>query len=169
MFDRDPGDDPKTASSNHVTMPSRNWAMITENSQAYAASPSNDVSGTTNANQEHSVRNGTNTSASNDATSLSLSDCTGKDGHSPLHPGEESAGSNNRAVTSHGKKGDGSLDICIRVEKDQHDANGKTRSYGIWVPKLSYDEGTAERHLRKRDALKGHVAVHNAHQEVTTA
>lgn len=167
MFDRDPGDDSKTASSNHVTMPSRNWAMITENSEAIAAQPSTNgdyhLSAPSNADQEHSIRNGNGTST------ISLDTCTGKDGHSPLHPGEENAGSNNRAVTTHGQKGDGSLDICIRVEKNQHDADGKTRSYGIWVPSLQYQEGTAERHLRKRDAIHGHVAVHNAHQEVTTA
>ncbi|KAH9205678.1 hypothetical protein DL95DRAFT_470334 [Leptodontidium sp. 2 PMI_412] len=31
--------------------------------------------------------------------------------------------------STHGKDVDGSLDVCIRVEKDQHDSNDKTQSY----------------------------------------
>ena len=35
----------------------------------------------------------------------------------------------------------GSLDICIRVEIDQHDATGQTQPYGLTVPHLSYEAG----------------------------
>jgi hypothetical protein len=54
----------------------------------------------------------------------------------------------------YGKDTDGSLDVCIRVEMDQHDKEGKTQAYGMTIPILEYD-GAAEHRLRKRDALQG--------------
>lgn len=133
LFDKDPSKGQKTASHNHVTMPARNWAMITENSPR--------------------------------TSEISLDDeavkgCTGKDGHFPIGPGEVTAGSQSRAANeSHGTAGDGSLDICIRVEKDQHDARGFTQSYGVWVPLLILDQEMSEKVMRKRDAIQGAVAA----------
>lgn len=62
-----------------------------------------------------------------------------KDGHSWLHEGEVNAGSTHKAanIEEHGKGSDGSLDICIRVEMDQHDKEGHTRGYGMTVPALT--------------------------------
>lgn len=134
FFDKDPGDSSKTSSSNHVTMPSRNWAMITEN---YAGG----------------MQNLTNANATN-GTVAAVEEPKPKDGHSWLHSGEVDAGTKHKAANSetHGKGSDGSLDVCIRVEKDQHDKEGKTEPYGMTIPLLKY-EGAGDHHLRKRDAL----------------
>jgi hypothetical protein len=137
FFDKDPGNTAKTSSSNHVTMPSRNWAMITEN---YAPSGA-----------------GLNGQANGHATNGSADELPkAKDGHSWLHKGEKDAGTKHKAADSeqHGKANDGGLDVCIRVEKDQHDREGRTQGYGMSIPKLVYD-GNVEAHLRKRDAIEG--------------
>jgi hypothetical protein len=161
IFDRDPGDDTKTASSNHVTMPSRNWAMITESSSALVPHSDTATNGTLLSPNDPSIaQQHQNETHSGSDSPIDESECTGKDGHSPLHAGEENAGSTNRAVTDHGKKGDGSLDVSIRVEKDQHDSSGATRAYGFWIPPLKYD-GAAEKHVRRREAiLHGHRGIH---------
>jgi len=79
-----------------------------------------------------------------------------KDGHHWLHKGERDAGTKHKAadMEQHGKASDGGLDICIRVEMDQHDKEGKTEIYGMTIPKLVHD-GKVEAHLRKRDAIHG--------------
>ncbi|KAG7119917.1 hypothetical protein HYQ44_004413 [Verticillium longisporum] len=104
-------------------MPSRNFAILTENSPnnpAVNAEPENDgTNGTTNG----SVR----------------TNFSGKGGHDFLHPGEVDAGTLHRAASAaHGRLNDGSLDIVIRVEIDQHDKEGKTDGYGLSVPLLHY-------------------------------
>jgi hypothetical protein len=99
----------------------------------------------------------------NDTHSISIADdeCTGQDGHSPLHMGEVHAGSESRAVTQHGQSSDGSLDVVIRVEMEQHDGEGRTLSYGLYVPLLEYrDEVDGGRTLRKRDNIVGAVHGH---------
>jgi hypothetical protein len=142
FFDKNPGTEAKTAKSNHVTMPSRNWAMITENSgltrPAGAGAPSYPANG-------HAY-NG-------DADAQSETAPVVKDGHSWLHSGEVNAGTQHKAADSdrHGTSSDGSLDVCIRVEKDQHDPEGNTQSYGITVPVLEYN-GAAQKSLRPRTA-----------------
>ncbi|KAI8278068.1 hypothetical protein K4K60_006550 [Colletotrichum sp. SAR11_57] len=115
FFDKDPGDSTKTSSSNHVTMPSRNFAILTENSPNRGlAAPS--ING--------------------DARST----ISGKGGHDYLHLGEIESGSKHKAATAqHGTGNDGSLDICIRVEVNQHDPEGITEGYGLTVPLLKYN------------------------------
>lgn len=183
LFDRDPGPSQKTADFNHVTMPSRNWAMITENSTAnarpYASAPENfsgeqltngaaatpvpepALSNTTNTKNGHLAVNGSsrpttaatmpnrlrkapsslsNRNRANGNRSRNGSDNPAfKDGHFPLHSGEEGAGTLHRATgENHGMAGDGSLDVVIRVEIDQHDREGKTMGYGLQIPPLNY-------------------------------
>jgi hypothetical protein len=123
FFDKDPGRANKTAYFNHVTMPSRNWAMITEN----YGGPS----------QTHTNSHATNGQAV-DSTSEPPSTPKAKDGHSCLHKGEVDAGTLHKAADSerHGKDTDGSLDVSIRVEMDQHNKEGKTQAYGMTVPTL---------------------------------
>ena len=143
FFDKDPGNAQKTSSSNHVTMPSRNWAMITENSGTSAGTNGNAANGhATNGGDE--VINHTDTIPKV------------KDGHSWLHKGEVDAGTKHKAAdtATHGADSDGSLDVMIRVEMDQHDKEGKTQAYGMTIPRLRY-EGAAENTLRKRDAIQG--------------
>lgn len=147
LFNKDPGDSSKTASHNQVTMPSRNFAMITENSPNnsgrdeaiaaahpttngdYLAPPDAAPPGSSHSNGARSQKSSRSSKSSN-----------GKGGHSPLHTGEVDAGTTHRAAsaTLHGKGNDGSIDICIRVEIDQHDKNGRTESYGLTVPTLQY-------------------------------
>ncbi|KAI9734148.1 MAG: hypothetical protein M1818_006647 [Claussenomyces sp. TS43310] len=141
LFDKDPGKDQKTAQHNHVTMPSRNWAMLTENSIMTTRAPSTNGHG--HANNEH----------------VEADLCTSRDGHFPLGPGESPAGTENRAANGkHGTAGDGSLDVCIRVEKDRHDPQGQTQSYGMWVPTLRTSPDMAHKVMRKRDAIQGTIA-----------
>ena len=143
FFDKDPGTSNKTSSSNHVTMPSRNWAMITENSGTREGKSGNAVNG-------HAV-DGTDEVAMHTDTIPKV-----KDGHSWLHKGEVDAGTKHKAADSatHGADTDGSLDVMIRVEIDKHDKLGKTQGYGMTIPGLHY-EGAAENTLRKRDAVQG--------------
>lgn len=125
LFDRDPGSTPKTAGHNKCTMPSRNFAMITENS------PNNLSSGAAPA-----VTNG-------DAAEASKS-FVGKDGHKELHKGEVGAGTGHKAASdAFGQGSDGSLDIRINVEKDQHNAEGPTQAYGLTVPLLRKRQGSS--------------------------
>jgi PhoD related phosphatase len=139
FFNKDPGTSNITATSNHTTMPSRNWAMITENS----------AHGATHTNSH--LTNGTDT---NGTSSPYDNPGKAKDGHSWLHKGEVDAGTTHKAATieHHGNDKDGSLDICIRVEIDQHDATGQTEPYGMTIPPLTYN-GPPLRPRSKRYAL----------------
>lgn len=155
LFNKDPGDSNRTANHNQVTMPSRNFAMLTENSPN---NPPRDngvrpVTATTNGNR--SSRNGTangnghleppNTANGNGAagsvrtTKSSIKSGKKTDAHLPIHLGEEQCGTHHKAASplEHGRDNDGSLDICIRVEINQHDVEGKTESYGLTVPALT--------------------------------
>lgn len=149
MFDKDPGTSTKTANHNQVTMPSRNFAVITENSPNNAArlGPETEPSNTLAPPPLDNRANGDASSVRPPGSSAGLSfrsKCSGafpgKDGHSPLHAGEAGAGTKHKAAspTEHGKGSDGGLDICIRVEIDQHDREGRTEPYGLTVPALTY-------------------------------
>lgn len=120
FFDRNPGEEKKSSKSNTVTMPSRNWAALTESTRSLSTNPPNPTE--------------------SQAYDLEVNDIP-KDGHAPLHKGEVGAGSAHKSAsnTEHGKSGDGSLDVVIRVEIDQHDGEGKTRAYGMTVPGLRYE------------------------------
>ncbi|KAI0159506.1 hypothetical protein GGR57DRAFT_426563 [Xylariaceae sp. FL1272] len=135
LFDKDPGTSNKTRSSNHVTMPSRNYAILTENS------PTNPTAST-------------NGHAEQDTNDHKKWD--GKDGHSFLHAGEEGAGTQHKAsrYEAHGKGDDGSLDCCIRVEIDQHDKEGKTEPYGLTIPVLNYDPAKHKSSMHHRLHLR---------------
>ncbi|KAK6958234.1 hypothetical protein Daesc_001030 [Daldinia eschscholtzii] len=124
LFDKDPGNSSKTRSSNNVTMPSRNYAMLTENSPNNRAAATNGHAEPENANP-------------------SENQFDGKDGHSFLSKGEFGAGTKHKAANfeTHGKDNDGGLDVCIRVEIDQHDKEGKTEPYGLTIPALNYEAG----------------------------
>ncbi|KAI2620870.1 hypothetical protein GGS21DRAFT_536332 [Xylaria nigripes] len=124
LFDKDPGNSNKTRGSNHVTMPSRNYAVLTENSPN---NPDILMNG-------HKGQSDENTATSN---------FDGKDGHSFLHVGEQGAGTQHKAAQpeTHGKGNDGSLDCCIHVEIDQHDKEGRTEPYGLTIPLLKYEAG----------------------------
>lgn len=146
-FDKDPGTANKTANSNHTTMPSRNWAMLTE-----CKGINSHGNGAVNGHDIDEAANGIENVKTHEKP---------KDGHSWLHKGEVDAGTKHKAANTetHGKDTDGSLDICIRVEKDQLDKEGRTQQYGMTIPKLDYKDA-AEHTMRKRDAIPGAISSH---------
>jgi hypothetical protein len=119
LFDKQPGGKLKGATWNQCTMPSRNYATITEVSDPgpNPATPSN----------------GGTLDASNGVSSAATAFPLGKDGHSPLHKGEQGVGTTHPAAdgvssTSGMRAG---LDVSIQVEIDNHDKEGRTQGYGF--------------------------------------
>ncbi|PKS10626.1 hypothetical protein jhhlp_002381 [Lomentospora prolificans] len=130
FFDKQPGGKKKGGSSNLVTMPSRNYAMITENSPSNAATAASQ-NGTAVPSQDPNHAAG--------APNGKTEHLRKKAGHFALHDGEEGAGTQHKAASAqHGKGHDGSLDVCIRVEIDRSDPQGKTQGYGMTIPVLRY-------------------------------
>lgn len=146
LFDKDPGESNKTAGFNHVTMPSRNYAMITENSPNTTATQATPAVSTTNGDgpaSEGHVPETNGNSVNGDAKASSF---LGKDGHSRIHAGELECGTTHRSATleGHGRENDGSLHVRINVEIDQHDKEGKTQAYGLKVPLLWYKKPASQ-------------------------
>ena len=126
IFDKDPGNSNKTGNFNKVTMPSRNYAIITESTDPDGSQHPN---GTVLTNGH--VVNGTNGNSAR-PTAQTLSKGKSSDGHYPLHSGEEGAGSEHPAANPSTRSSTpGGLDVCLRVEIDQHDKSGKTEGYGF--------------------------------------
>ncbi|BCS25623.1 uncharacterized protein APUU_50334A [Aspergillus puulaauensis] len=140
FIDGQPGGVEKSASWNKVTMPSRNYACITE-----IETPS------TNGD-----------AAQQTAERLPIP----KDGHSPLHKGESTAGSAHPAADGVGSTGDmhGGLNIAIRVEISPQNREGAAHGYGFSVPSLSYVRSEADERPQSRSrslyaaaaSLRGH-------------
>lgn len=198
IFDKEAAKDGADRGWNKVTMPCRNWAMLTEcspNDPRHASAPQsseqnpqrgtepNQTQGEGQNSQQlnaevpggqpaqtdgswlsrpyedqgvkskqasslrpHTAATNTTNNSHTSGHSIPNGAAIGKVGHgtdkkagySPLGPGEEKAGTTNRAADSrqHGLAGDGALDVAIRVEQDQHNAEGHTTSYGMYIPKL---------------------------------
>lgn len=166
LFNKDPGDSTKTAAHNQVTMPSRNYAMLTENSPhnppsdhpprpqqsnshlrpatatTYPNSHLRPATATTNGRSAAST-NGYEVASVNTRSSAKSKfrpkSSKSKVGHLPIHAGEMDCGTMHKAAQAaeHGRDNDGGLDICIRVEIDQHNSEGRTESYGLTVPTLT--------------------------------
>lgn len=130
LFDKDPGKGEqgvkaKTADGNHATMPSRNYAIITE-SQAY-----NQANGNGHANG-----NGVNGLTNGDAAHFIAS----KNPRESLHAGEEGAGTGHAAaggIERTGLAGPHGLDVTIKVEINPKDREARTQGYGFSIPALS--------------------------------
>ncbi|KAJ8608610.1 hypothetical protein MRB53_039577 [Persea americana] len=130
IFDEDPargkeGVEPKSASSNHVTMPSRNYAIIAE-----SKSHSSEIASA-------------NAPASSNGTTAFQPP---KNPREPLSKGESNAGVSHPAadgVTYTGLGGDFGLDVAWRVEIDNHDRQGHTEGYGLSIPALTASAGGA--------------------------
>ncbi|GAB7361074.1 hypothetical protein MBLNU230_g1113t1 [Neophaeotheca triangularis] len=136
LFDKNPGAGqdgvkPKTAESNHATMPSRNYAIISE-------SHSHTAEAATNGHADGGMINGTSADESKPFNPP-------KNPREPLHPGEVSAGTTHAAASGYTKtnlSGIDGLDVTIRVEIQQGDPKGHTQGYGFSIPAL--DAGAYE-------------------------
>lgn len=120
MFNKQPGNIEKGAAWNKVTMPSRNYACISEigSSVRNGAGPPHSSSGQPDPPL-------VNTTASPSTKR--------KSGHEPLHHGEDLAGTEHNAVEGVAILSglEGGLDVCIRVEIEQGGPEGKTEGYGF--------------------------------------
>ncbi|KAK4636312.1 hypothetical protein CLAFUW4_01712 [Fulvia fulva] len=138
MFDKNPGEGlegvkPKTASNNHATMPSRNYAIIAE-SHFHTG---NQTNGDPAANGISGINGAVNgeVSAVPDNTNFT----TPKNPREPLHKGEEKAGTQHPAaggVQKTGLAGLYGLDVSIKVEIQSGRPEGDTEGYGISIPAL---------------------------------
>jgi len=173
LFDKDPGDSSKTAFYNHVTMPSRNYAILdeappdpraqaeeqddaTQTAQPYPGDTRSPDMGlphprppfATDSNGT-GMDSGSQTSKSSNSIPASSQPVAHREfhsqahnkGHSALHAGEDGAGT--KSVVAGGLHAGnllGGLDVCIRVEIDQHDGEGKTEGYGFSIPILAVRE-----------------------------
>lgn len=129
LFDEDPargreGIEAKSASSNHVTMPSRNYAIIAESSDLSQA-------------QTNGHTNGYINGASSEPVAAFK---PSKNPREALHEGESKAGISHPAGDGTSYTGFGGahgLDVAYRVEIDHHDREGRTEGYGLSIPALS--------------------------------
>ncbi|KAL2831985.1 hypothetical protein BDW59DRAFT_139515 [Aspergillus cavernicola] len=128
IFDGQPGGVEKSAAWNKVTMPSRNYACITE--------------------IETPTTNGDGAMPNGELLPIP------KDGHFPLHTGESTAGSSHVAADGAASTGGmhGGLNVAIRVEINPQDREGNAHGYAFSIPALSYDSsaGDGRRHHHRR-------------------
>ncbi|KAJ5855789.1 Alkaline phosphatase D-related protein [Penicillium soppii] len=120
FFDKQPGGKEKSATWNKVTMPSRNYATLTE-----VVAPS---------------LTGSNGIVETETSKLEK---LPKDGHAPLHKGEVGAGTNHRAADGFTAQSGmfGGLDVSVQVEIDPQDRSAATEGYGFSIPPLLATEG----------------------------
>ncbi|KAI5304451.1 hypothetical protein KEM56_006481 [Ascosphaera pollenicola] len=138
LFDKPPGGKEKAASWNKVTLPSRNFACITEHEDEHVSSM--DINYTP--------------------------DKPAKTGHDPLNKGETGAGTTYPSADGISATSGvvGGLDISIRVEIDSRDVSGATDGYGLSVPPLEIppgkdrddDNGEHSSHMHLPEALHWH-------------
>ncbi len=136
IFDKDPGNTIKTSSLNKVTMPSRNYAIISESydPSKIASSSTATLPNITSLTNGHALSSQQQHESSSIVDPPSSTQDAGhsNDGHAPLGRGEEGAGTKHPAASGIGDgDGMGGLDVCLRVEIDQHDKEGRTEGYGF--------------------------------------
>jgi hypothetical protein len=118
MFDKQPGGKIKSAGWNKCTMPSRNYACITEVDSA----PENQALPSDGTNGVHAAE-----------ADRVRERFLGSDGHSPLHEGEERAGTQHPAADGVNSRSGmiGGLHVSLRVEIDNRNRHGATEGYGV--------------------------------------
>jgi hypothetical protein len=146
FFDHDPGrsaeamqrndtdgtsaPDKKTAVSNKVTMPSRNYAIIAESQAA------------------DTQRSGIMEASIASTVSQHPAEATAKPNmRKAIHDGEKDAGTSHPAATGvdqSGRGGQYGLDVTIRVEINNKDREGKTEGYAFTIPGLDAAAYAAE-------------------------
>ena len=122
IFDEQPGGIMKSEKSNHCTMPSRNYACITEVPDNHAGATTNGGGHALNGDMPDTGMEG-----------KSRPKTYGHDGAKPLHIGEEGAGVKHPAADGVSTQSQlpGGLNVSIKVEIDNHDREGKTQGYGL--------------------------------------
>ncbi|KAF7512416.1 hypothetical protein GJ744_001351 [Endocarpon pusillum] len=140
LFDKQPGGNTKGATWNQCTMPSRNYATITEvvagsvdNGMQQQQQPTMDGDISNHATNGLPVLNN-----EKDGLMTLAGGPQGKDGHSPLHKGEEGVGTKHPAADGVSAKSGmlGGLDVSIQVEINNHSKGGETEGYGFSIPPL---------------------------------
>jgi hypothetical protein len=134
FFDKQPGGNMKSADWNKATMPSRNYACITEIPDADDPAPigENPTNGSdaplTNGHLPDTGLEGKDRPSSTTTKKYGKSN-----GREPLHVGEEHAGSQHPAADGISNRGPtrGGLNISLRVEIDNRDPEGHTEGYGL--------------------------------------
>lgn len=120
LFDKQPGGNPKAGAANHCTMPSRNYAIITETASRGGAGG-----------------DGANGALPDGAVAVDAGSPAHppKQGSSALHAGEENAGTSHPAapgLEARVTPGQHGLDATFRVEIDRADREGRTDGYGLF-------------------------------------
>ncbi len=120
LFDKQPGGKMKGAEINHATMPSRNYACITEVPDDRA--PTTNGAPVVNGHVPETGLEG-----------KSRPNTYGRDGHKPLHIGEDGAGTRHPAADGISTESPlpGGLNVALMVEIDNSDRQGHTQGYGL--------------------------------------
>ena len=122
MFNEQPGGQMKSANFNKCTMPSRNYACITEIPDVHEQQ----VNG-------HSTTNGVVPAGETGHEGKDRPADTKDKGRHPLHSGEINAGTGHIAADGISSEGalKGGLNVSIRVEINNENRNGETQGYGL--------------------------------------
>jgi hypothetical protein len=124
----------KTAARNHITMPSRNYAILCESGPP-TGRPSSGERGA-ESTQGISTAGSTATAATQEPSPFLDK---GSNTREPMHEGERRCGTQHPAadsVTPTGLGGPYGLDVTLRVEIDSRDITGTTEGYGLTIPGL---------------------------------
>ena len=137
MWDRDPGGIIRTSRSNLLTMPSRNFAIISESEYVEGSARSSDATLVPPTKDKKTAPISPPKKTSQNMPSTKVT-CKSKDGFLALHDGEEKAGIFHRAERGlfRGEE-DGALDVCFRVEKNNRNRDGETEGFGL-TSKFTY-------------------------------
>jgi hypothetical protein len=142
----------KTMTSNHCTMPSRNYAIIQESSpvtpaQSGLAAAANSTGSQTDTTERLGNGNGVANGTPNTAKISARLYPKKSNMKQPFHDGEKNAGTSHPAAAglSHsGLGGEFGLDITLRVEISNSDREGKTEGYGFSIPGLDCSAYSAQ-------------------------
>ena len=131
---------PHSASSNHCTMPSRNYAILSLSNPARERMADVTTNGAPDGPHSEQL-DGKFDLAQRQHHNHSRKGGNPRDAQ---HAGEANCGTGHAAASGTAPSGLGGawgLDVCYRVEIDNHDRQGKTQGYGVTIPGLQVQEG----------------------------
>jgi len=145
MFNKQPGGIMKGADWNQCTMPSRNYAIITEIPDDGTTDSTQPINGSANINGVPAQPNSEVVSSTGRTGKSRPHDNVkdpSRDGRGPLHVGEEGAGTEHPAADGISDVAaapplKGGLNVAIKVEIDNRNREGRTEGYGMSIPKLT--------------------------------